>query len=477
MKREIRGKELEAKIKRNWLFIAHVKEELQTDHLCKLALKQNGDALKDIYNKSYENCLIAVKNKASAFAYVPKEHHSSEIKKIALSKSGNLIKHVENPTQEDYANAMKSNNYHIENVPEEYHNEELYLYELTNNPSYVLKIPKEKRTSNILKKALDKDYNLMEKLENIPRYVYEYIVTIHPLSVEYLPEEYHNEDLHMKILDSNKENPSFYKWKINSMYIFKFFKNPSKKVCVIAVKDDSINIKYISKDNIDEDIFNAIEQPQIVFEYIPDKYKTDKFVTDIILKYPFTITKVKNPSDKLLALALNRDINVLGNLDQTKIPLQLLKLLIYKKPLTIELIQNSLLDDELIYHSIDYFLKNTKCVADYYDYDCDEHLYKSLFDILIEKGVYKEEYGEYAINKNSSMIQYMPDSIKSTIVCENAIYSDSYNIRYVPQEIQKERNDLCIYSIKDDPNNIFNICDIKQEYIDLLPEGLKKFYQ
>ena len=85
-------------IKKDGYCINLLREEEQTEEICKLAVKQNGCSLQYIKNQTEEICKSAVKQNGCALPYV--RNQTEEVCKLAVQQNANALYFVKNQTEE-----------------------------------------------------------------------------------------------------------------------------------------------------------------------------------------------------------------------------------------------------------------------------------------------------------------------------------------------------------------------------------------
>ena len=85
-------------IKNDCFFIGLLREEEQTEELCKMAVQQNGLSLQCVKKQTEELCKLAVQKNGLALEYV--KNQTEEICKLAVQQNGLALRHVKELTDE-----------------------------------------------------------------------------------------------------------------------------------------------------------------------------------------------------------------------------------------------------------------------------------------------------------------------------------------------------------------------------------------
>jgi hypothetical protein len=92
----------------------------QTEEICKLAVQQNGIALRHVKEKTEEICKLAVQQNGEALKYV--KNQTEDICKIAVQQNGEALKYVKNQTEYICKIAVQQNGsalYYVKDQTEE----------------------------------------------------------------------------------------------------------------------------------------------------------------------------------------------------------------------------------------------------------------------------------------------------------------------------------------------------------------------
>ena len=142
-------------------FINLLKKEEQTEELCRLAVQQNGLALKYVKNQTEEICKLAVQQNVYALEYV-KIEQTEEICKLAVQEYGYVLQFVKEQTEEICKLAVQ-----------EY--------------GYVLQFVKE-QTEEICKLAVQQNGNALQYVKKQTEKICKLAVQQHPSALCYVPE-------------------------------------------------------------------------------------------------------------------------------------------------------------------------------------------------------------------------------------------------------------------------------------------------
>ena len=94
-------------IKTNGRFLNLLRNEEQTEEICKFAVKQNGGALHYVKEQTEEICKLAVQRNSYALEYV--KNQTEELCKLAVQQTGYALEFVKNQTEEICKLAVKKN--------------------------------------------------------------------------------------------------------------------------------------------------------------------------------------------------------------------------------------------------------------------------------------------------------------------------------------------------------------------------------
>ena len=94
-------------IKKNGAFLGCLKEEEQTEEICKLAVKQSGYALEYVKEQTEEICKLAVQENGFSLGYV--KNQTEEICKWYVQQNGHALKFVKNQTEDICKLAVQTN--------------------------------------------------------------------------------------------------------------------------------------------------------------------------------------------------------------------------------------------------------------------------------------------------------------------------------------------------------------------------------
>ena len=86
----------------------------QTEEICKLAVKQNGSALRYVGNQTDEICKLAIQQDGYALRYVGNQ--TDKICKLAVQQNGDALQYVKNQTDDICKLAVQQNGYALQYV-------------------------------------------------------------------------------------------------------------------------------------------------------------------------------------------------------------------------------------------------------------------------------------------------------------------------------------------------------------------------
>jgi hypothetical protein len=138
-----------------------VEKQNQTDEICKLAVKQNGEALKYVENQTDEICKLAVQTNGCALKYV--KNSSKEIIEIALLKNINAIKFCSYETKNKYKQ--------MQNIKQKQYNVSLNILKI--NIDDIIKYNKVKDLCDCLLLCVyfNKEHSNVKKIVNMLKYI------------------------------------------------------------------------------------------------------------------------------------------------------------------------------------------------------------------------------------------------------------------------------------------------------------------
>jgi len=189
----------------------------QTDELCRFAIEQDYRVLKYVKNQTKELCELAVKDYGGAIKYV--ENQTEELCELAVRDYGGAIKYVENQTDKLSILAIKNG------WP-------TTVKDLGNPSSFVV--------MEILKDTEKDSWGTM---------------------LRYVSEKAHTEQLGKRVLGL-------------SPYLFKFLKNQTPSICLMAVDMYGPNIQYVK--NPTEKIALLAIKRNCLLSIIPESVRTEK---------------------------------------------------------------------------------------------------------------------------------------------------------------------------------------------------------
>lgn len=96
-------------VKKEAFIFSHCKGDEQTNALSLLAVKRNGNYLKDIKNLTYEICFAAVGSNGFSLKYVPNKFRDDNLLKRAVNQEPLALEHVKKQSKEICFMAIKKN--------------------------------------------------------------------------------------------------------------------------------------------------------------------------------------------------------------------------------------------------------------------------------------------------------------------------------------------------------------------------------
>ena len=118
-------------------FINLLREEEQTEEICKSAVQQNGLSLKDVkIEQTEELCKLAVQKYGCALEYV--KNQTEEICKLAVQEDGEALEFVEEQTEEICKLAIEQDSSSLQYIKDQ--TEEICKYAIDKNYSALLHI-------------------------------------------------------------------------------------------------------------------------------------------------------------------------------------------------------------------------------------------------------------------------------------------------------------------------------------------------
>ena len=179
----------------------------QTDNICKAALETSGCALKLVKNKTYENCLLAIRNSICpcVIFHIPSWLQTDELIREALNQNGEAIQNIDNKRRKDW----------------------MYEIALQKEGTCLKYIEKKKRTYQFCKMAVSQN----------------------GMALKYVPEKFKTEELCNIALAKNG-------------FALKYIKNRTIEYCFIAVKQNARVSTSLCKSKFKLSYYNDSNGPE-----------------------------------------------------------------------------------------------------------------------------------------------------------------------------------------------------------------------
>ena len=226
----------------------------------------------------------------------------------------------------------------------------------------------------------------------------------------------------------------------------------------IAVEADGIAIKSVSKKLITSELCKAaVIQNGLSLEYIPENQVTDEIIELAIESNGIAIALVPEQkiTKQLAMLAVCQPI-IIGRYDFFEYP-------IYYVP-------ESLLDEQLVKHSVNYSPRSLKCVP-------KKYITKELLLAAVSGDGTMLEFVpqnritvqliEIAVKQKASNIQYVPINRRYKELCKTAFEMDPFVIRWIPEEFIDA--EMCLTAIE----QVDEADSSKHISISWIPEALR----
>jgi len=323
------------------MVLQHIISRMQTDQLCKEAVKNNGLALEFIINKTPEICELAFENNINAIKFIPcpsfemckianetdpslihitsKFYNPSDDNVIELiKKTPHYILKLDNPSELMVIEALKKDGKLIEHIKYEYLTHNARVEAVNHSPFALRFIKAGDQTTQICLAAIRQNAFAMEYVANQTEELCNEAINVNPTSIikiKNLTEEMcikaiklkvtciYNVPIHLKTFnvcfETIKIQPSIINKlmglvkdldipenmheEIVSSYgpLIKYIKNPSESLCKIAIKNSVESLQYISPQT-EELCEYALNLDPMALQFI--KTQTDTYVLTAINK-------------------------------------------------------------------------------------------------------------------------------------------------------------------------------------------------
>jgi hypothetical protein len=291
-------------IKRNPVYLEHVPEELQTEEMCLMAVKQKGLALKYVINKTEEICLKAIEQNGNALEFVPEEFKTVELCFTAVERSGWALKYVPEKfqTKKLYFTAVEVFGLALQLVPEESKTIELCLIAVQSIGSALEFVPEKFQTKELCLEATKKDGSALRFIKN--KTIQMHIIMIklkkNPFNLGDIPEELQTEEIYLVAVKENglallhvpeklrTEKICLAAIKQNGRALgFVPAELQTKETCLIAVKQSGLALKHVPEElQTKETCLMAVKQNGNALEYVPEKLQTPEIIQAALSQNP-----------------------------------------------------------------------------------------------------------------------------------------------------------------------------------------------
>lgn len=214
-------------------------------------------------------------------------------------------------------------------------------------------------------------------------------------------------------------------------------------LCLEEVKKNCENIKYIPKKYKDEKLCMIALRNGYMLEYIPLSCRTNKLLEYALSQNGMALEFVSNQTIKLCSIAINNTYVAFRYVDKNLLNEETLLNFIRLNGLVIQFIRDK------TYKICKIAIEQNPLAFKYIDHPTDKNNNKTIF---------YDELAEYAINKDSSLINYV--KCPSLELCKLAIKKDvfSYNqINFSENSTLKMKLELQLYLVSLDGLNIKHI--------------------
>jgi hypothetical protein len=470
--------------------------------MTKIALKQNGCALKYVKNITFELCKIALEENGLALEYINRqdvEYDYEELCMIAIDNQPLALKFIEEQTYEICMKAVKKNGNAI--LYAKYQYEDL-CYEAINS------------NANAFQYIINKNYDIsmksVEKCGSNIKYIDDEIITtdmcMMAIKNEYkclrcIKEEYQTYDI---CLEAVKQHGG----------MLKYVKNKTYNICLEAVKNYGNAYEYVNDEYLTDELIDIAINNIIYFDHIKlkkllnhptlggDHFKYNEIIEKILDNDIYALYYYENISQELIIKCIIKKYNngLMHVVNQTY---DMCMESVKKDGITLKYVKNQTIDIciEAIKQNINaiYFVKFPENDLPYipnYMQDCandikkctlhtqkilnvyineakksksDDHIEYTLYLILCKYNpfdiqtfdrlkIVKKEFFDFAniLYNDSANLFYIKDRDRE--MCKNAMLSNSHVIVFMNEnELDDE---LCYLAIKCDSSSIILIIDI-----------------
>ena len=282
--------------------------ENPSEEIQKLAVQQDGYAIKYIKNPSEEVQKTAVNQESYAIQYI--KNPSEEIQKLAVQKNGYVIEYIKNPSEEIQKLAVQYNGYaivYIKNPTKEVQKLAVQqngaVIQTIKNPSYELQ-----------KLAVQKNSAAIQYIENPSYELQKLAVQQDEYNIKFIKNPSY--ELQKLAVQQNGaviryiENPSYELQKLavqENGYAIEYIENPSEEIQKLAVQQDGYAIYYI--ENPSEEVQKlAVQQDGYAIKYI--KNPSEEVQKLAVQENMLAIKFIKNPSEEAQKIAVKQNINI-----------------------------------------------------------------------------------------------------------------------------------------------------------------------
>jgi len=275
------------KVVTNYVYaMPFIKNEYQTEELCKMAIKNNGFRYISDVNKTYYLCKIAVQfdglnikhiNKcilslhndlyelaiqqnADALKYV--DVQTEELCRLSIQKNGLCLRFVadKNLTYELSKLAVENNGMAIKYVKGKFLTYELIYSAVKENGSAIQFINKKYITENLSKLAVQQCGENLKFIsdENQTKEICEIAVQKDGLALEYVRVEFLSEDIYKLAVQQNG-------------FALRYIYEQTDKICKLAVHQNGLALEYVNEQTY-EICETAVLQNNLAIKMVEDKY-------------------------------------------------------------------------------------------------------------------------------------------------------------------------------------------------------------
>lgn len=217
--KEFRTPQLVKSAIKTWgININHIPNEEKTPELIDLAIKTYGSALEcfDENDRTYERCVTAVSNDGLALMYVPIKHRDMCVCTLAVQNRGCVLRYVPPEYRKQlYTIALNSEFSAIEHIPKEERTEDMYKIAMQfkgmGTTGYALRyLPDNLKTREVCIEFIKRGGLLRDISPSLTSSeFYDEIVRIHPPSFSSVPDEFKTAEMCKFIVEKGqKEAPN-----------------------------------------------------------------------------------------------------------------------------------------------------------------------------------------------------------------------------------------------------------------------------